>query len=52
MGSEMVLLLLSVLIALTGFLGARLFARLDKLSDSLNSLCLDHGQRLTRLESR
>ena len=52
MNDPITILLLTVLIALVGFLGNRLFNRLDAVNGRLVELCIDHGQRITRLESK
>jgi hypothetical protein len=47
---EIILLLCSVLLAMVGFIGSRLFTRLDRIEEDLNSRFLGYDRRITRIE--
>lgn len=44
--------LISVLIMLLGFFGVMINKKLDKVQADVNGMAINHGQRLTKLETR
>lgn len=45
-------ILISVLIMLLGFFGVMINKKLDKVQADVNGMAVNHGQRLTKLETR
>lgn len=50
MMQEIILMLCSVLLALVGFIGSRLFARLDRIEEDLHGRFLGYDRRITKIE--
>ena len=49
--SEILLLIFTLFAGLVGFIGQGVIRRLESIDDDLKELLIDHGQRITTLET-
>lgn len=50
--ASVIKLLIGILILLIGYFGAMISRKLEKVQTDLNGIAINHGQRLTKLETR